>query len=93
MQFMKGDNSPSIRKDDLLNMEINLPIIEEQQEIVKILDKIFAKYDKTKALQNQLEKIELLKKSIFAKAFRGQLGTNNPSDENAANLLQEILSR
>lgn len=93
MQFMKGDNSPSIRKDDLLNMEINLPIIEEQQEIVKILDKIFAKYDKTKALQNQLEKIELLKKSILAKAFRGQLGTNNPSDENAAGLLQEILSR
>ena len=93
MQFMKGDNSPSIRKDDLLNMEINLPIIEEQQEIVKILDKIFAKYDKTKALQNQLEKIELLKKYILAKAFRGQLGTNNPSDENAANLLQEILSR
>ena len=92
MQFMKGDNSPSIRKDDLLNMEINLPIIEEQQEIVKILDKIFAKYDKTKALQNQLEKIELLKKSILAKAFRGQLGTNNPSDENAAGLLQEILS-
>ncbi|MBM6762084.1 restriction endonuclease subunit S [Megamonas hypermegale] len=92
MQFMKGDNSPSIRKDDLLNMEINLPIIEEQQEIVKILDKIFAKYDKTKTLQNQLEKIELLKKSILAKAFRGQLGTNNPSDENAAGLLQEILS-
>lgn len=92
MQFMKGDNSPSIRKDDLLNMEINLPIIEEQQEIVKILDKIFAKYDKTKALQNQLEKIELLKKSILAKAFRGQLGTNNPSDENATGLLQEILS-
>ena len=92
MQFMKGDNSPSIRKDDLLNMEINLPIIEEQQEIVKILDKIFAKYDKTKTLQNQLEKIELLKKSILAKAFRGQLGTNNPNDENAAGLLQEILS-
>lgn len=74
------------------NIQIKLPTIEEQQEIVKILDKIFAKYDKTKALQNQLEKIELLKKSILAKAFRGQLGTNNPSDENAAGLLQEILS-
>ena len=23
--YMKGDNSPSIRKDDLLNMEIMLP--------------------------------------------------------------------
>ena len=27
MQFMKGDNSPSIRKDDLLNMKIDLPTI------------------------------------------------------------------
>ena len=26
MQFMKGDNSPSIRKDDLLNMKIDLQI-------------------------------------------------------------------
>lgn len=51
MQFMKGDNSPSIRKDDLLNMKIDLPTIEEQQEIVNILDNLLAKYNKIKNLE------------------------------------------
>lgn len=92
MQFMKGDNSPSIRKDDLLNMKIDLPTIEEQQEIVNILDKLLAKYNKIKNLEQQLEKIELLKKAILAKAFRGELGTNNPDEESAENLLKEILA-
>ena len=92
MQFMKGDNSPSIRKDDLLNMKIDLPTIEEQQEIVNILDKLLAKYNKIKNLEQQLEKIELLKKAILAKVFRGELGTNNPDEESAENLLKEILA-
>ena len=92
MQFMKGDNSPSIRKDDLLNMKIDLPTIEEQQEIVNILDKLLAKYNKIKNLEQQLEKIELLKKAILAKAFRGELDTNNPDEESAENLLKEILA-
>ena len=92
MQFMKGDNSPSIRKDDLLNMKIDLPTIEEQQEIVNILDNLLAKYNKIKNLEQQLGKIELLKKAILAKAFRGELGTNNPDEESAENLLKEILA-
>lgn len=92
MQFMKGDNSPSIRKDDLLNMKIDLPTIEEQQEIVNILDNLLAKYNKIKNLEQQLEKIELLKKAILSKVFRGELGTNNPDEESAENLLKEILA-
>lgn len=92
MQFMKGDNSPSIRKDDLLDMEIKLPTIEEQQEIVNIIDRIFIKYDKIKDLQAQIDKIELLKKSILAKAFRGELGTNDPNEESAEVLLRKILA-
>lgn len=74
------------------NLEIELPTIEEQQEIVDILDKIFAKYDKIRDLKEQLEKIELLKKSILAKAFRGELGTNNPNEESAEVLLKSILN-
>ncbi|WP_303691467.1 restriction endonuclease subunit S [Megamonas hypermegale] len=72
--------------------KINLPIIEEQQAIVNILDKVFIKYDKIKDLQAQIDKIELLKKSILAKAFRGELGTNDPNEESAEVLLREILA-
>lgn len=74
------------------NLEIVLPTIEEQQEIVNILDKIFAKYDKIRDLKEQLEKIELLKKSILAKAFRGELGTNDPNEKSAEVLLRKILA-
>ena len=37
------------------------------------------------------EKIDLMKKSILAKAFRGELGTNNPEEESAVELLKTIL--
>ena len=74
MQFMKGDNSPSIRKDDLLNMPINLPPLPEQQEIVRILDDLLAKENAAKeAAEAVIEKIDLMKKSILARAFRGEL--------------------
>ena len=72
--------------------KMKFPTIEEQQEIVNILDKLLVKYNKIKNLEQQLEKIELLKKAILAKAFRGELGTNNPDEESAENLLKEILA-
>ena len=77
---------------NIKNIQIKMPTIEEQQEIVNILDKLLAKYNKIKNLEQQLEKIELLKKAILAKAFRGELGTNNPDEESAENLLKEILA-
>lgn len=77
---------------NIKNIQIKMPTIEEQQEIVNILDNLLAKYNKIKNLEQQLEKIELLKKAILAKAFRGELGTNNPDEESAENLLKEILA-
>lgn len=81
-----------VPKTFLENYKMKVPTIEEQQEIVNILDKLLAKYNKIKNLEQQLEKIELLKEAILAKAFRGELGTNNPDEESAENLLKEILA-
>ena len=36
--------------------------------------------------------IDIIKKSILAKAFRGELGTNEPEDESAIDLLKRHLS-
>lgn len=47
---------------------------------------------KIKNLEQQLEKIELLKKAILAKVFRCELGINNHDEESAENLLKEILA-
>ncbi|WP_337614969.1 restriction endonuclease subunit S [Megamonas funiformis] len=87
-----GINLPRVSEKTISKYKISLPTIEEQQEIVNILDNLLAKYNKIKNLEQQLEKIELLKKAILAKAFRGELGTNNPDEESAENLLKEILA-
>lgn len=87
-----GVSQSNINAKKIGAFEIPVPTIEEQQEIVNILDKLLAKYNKIKNLEQQLEKIELLKKAILAKAFRGELGTNNPDEESAENLLKEILA-
>ncbi|WP_288794904.1 restriction endonuclease subunit S [uncultured Megamonas sp.] len=87
-----GINLPRVSEKTISKYKISLPTLEEQQEIVNILDKLLAKYNKIKNLEQQLEKIELLKKAILAKAFRGELGTNNPDEESAENLLKEILA-
>lgn len=92
LKFEGNGLIPGISRKDILDLNILLPTIEEQQEIVNILDKLLAKYNKIKNLEQQLEKIELLKKAILAKAFRGELGTNNPDEESAENLLKEILA-
>ena len=76
-QFMKGDNSPSIRQNEFLNTPINLPPLEEQKEIVRLLDDLLGREQRTKDLAlKTVERVELMKKSILARTFRGELGTN-----------------
>ncbi|WP_099192158.1 restriction endonuclease subunit S [Tepidibacter mesophilus] len=70
---------------------VPLPPIEEQIQIVKILDKLLEEESKIEELTQIENQIELIKKSILAKAFRGELGTNDPSEESALELLKDIL--
>ena len=63
-----------INMDYVRNYKINLPTLPEQVEIVRILDIIIEKENKAKqAAEAVLEQIDLLKKSILARAFRGEL--------------------
>lgn len=74
------------------NLKLVIPPLSEQEEIVRILDRFFGRDEKIKALLCLLDKIEEMKKSILARAFRGQLGTNDPDDEPAAELLKRVLA-
>ena len=47
MQFMKGDNSPAIRKNEFLGTSINLPPLAEQKEIVRLLDDLLGRERQT----------------------------------------------
>lgn len=71
---------------------IKICSLEEQAEIVRIIDDLLAKELQAKELaENALAKIDLIKKSILARAFRGELGTNNLADEPAVELLKRML--
>jgi len=74
------------------NFEINLPPLEEQQEIVRRVEKLFALADSLEAkYKKALERVEKLEQAILAKAFRGELVEPDPNDEPAEELLKRIL--
>ena len=75
-------------------MTIPRPNIAEQVEIVRILDGFFAREQSAKeAAEAVLDQIDLMKKSILARAFRGELGTNDPSEESAVELLRQVIEQ
>lgn len=68
-------NLASINSKQLKNFPLRLPTLPEQQEITRILDSLLEKEQQSKeATETVLEQIDLMKKAILAKAFRGELG-------------------
>lgn len=79
---------------NIKTIEINLPSMDEQKEIVKIVKEILVKEDITKEqIVKVVQQVDLMKKSILAKAFRGELGTNNPAEESAVEFLKSMLEQ
>jgi len=69
-----GVNQSNINAQKIGAYEIPVPSLPEQQEIVRILDTVLEKESHAKeAAQTVLDQIALLKKSILARAFRGEL--------------------
>ena len=89
-----GGNQLNLSLTIIKELNIEIPPIDEQMEIVQILDDLFAKEQQAKeSAEAVLDQIDLMKKSILARAFRGELGTNDPSEESAVELLKEIIRR
>lgn len=81
----------NISLEQCRNLLIPIAPLSEQNEIVRILDHLLENEQKAKELCNVINKIDHIKKSILAKAFRGELGTNHPEEESALELLKEVL--
>lgn len=87
-----GSATPHLFQRDIKEFTIPIPPLEEQEEIVRILDDVLEKEKIAyESAENVISQIELMKKSILAKAFRGELGTNNPEEESSSELLKSII--
>ncbi|HIF9343065.1 TPA: restriction endonuclease subunit S [Photobacterium damselae] len=72
-------------------LEIPLPSISEQKEIVRLVDQYFAFADTIEAQVKKAQtRVNNLTQSILAKAFRGELVEQDPNDEPADKLLERI---
>ena len=72
--FSSSTAVPTLNRNNFSKVELKVPTLPEQVEIVRILDIIIEKENKAKqAAETVLEQIDLLKKSILALAFRGEL--------------------
>lgn len=88
-----GVNQSNINAKKIGAYVFAVPKIEEQAEIVRILDTLLAKEQQAKeTAEGVLEQIDLIKKAILARAFRGELGTNDPGEESAVELMRQLVN-
>lgn len=91
--YVTGSAQPKLTQAKMNNIKIFLPTIPEQHEIVRLIDDLLARERKAQqATEQALASIDLMKKSILARAFRGELGTNKASEASALELLRQVLA-
>ena len=74
-------NLASINSTQLKKFPVILPGIEEQLEIVHIINSALSREEQAKeSAERVLETVDLMKKAILGRAFRGLLGTNRPTE-------------
>ena len=84
-------NQASINQQDVKSVIVNYPPKQEQTEIVRRVEALFTKADTIEAAyQNLKQQIDSLPQAILAKAFKGELVEQLPTDGNAKDLLKEI---
>lgn len=88
-----GVNQGNVSSKFVENISIKCPTLSEQHEIVRLIDDLLARERSAQqAAEQALASIDLMKKSILARAFRGELGTNKASEASALELLRQVLA-
>lgn len=86
-----GSTMVNLNQKILLGLEMSVPSIEEQNEIVRRVEILFT-YANSLELHYQTARaqIEQLTPNLLDKAFRGELVPQNPKDESASALIERI---
>lgn len=91
--FSSGIAQPGVNANKLKQIKFKCPTLPEQHEIVRLIDDLLARERSAQqAAEQALASIDLMKKSILARAFRGELGTNKASEASALELLKQVLA-
>lgn len=87
-----GSGPQALNCQRVRELDFFVPDYNEQNEIVRILDDLLTKEQQVKDVAEVvLDQINNMKKAILARAFRGELGTNDPKEESAVELLKSNL--
>jgi type I restriction enzyme S subunit len=90
--FGSGSGPKALNCQRVREIDFILPPFQEQKEIVRQVDKLFALSDKVEIhYQKARDRVDKLSQSVLAKAFRGELVPQDPNDEPAEKLLERIL--
>ncbi|SHL25011.1 type I restriction enzyme, S subunit [Bacillus sp. bc15] len=81
----------NINSQKLASIMIPVPTIEEIKEINKQIKELKDRERNTIKILELDSSVNNLKQSILSKAFKGELGTNDPNDEPAIELLKSII--
>jgi len=81
----------NIGQKALLDIQVPYPSCGEKKEIVRRVESLFSQAD---AVEKQYlaakQRLDRLSQALLAKAFRGELVPQDPTDEPAAELLKRI---
>lgn len=89
----RGATKIGLGLQDIRSIILKIPTLPEQHEIVRLINDLLARERKAQqATEQALASIDLMKKSILARAFRGELGTNKASEASALELLKQVLA-
>ena len=89
----RGATKIGLGLQDIRSIILKIPTLPEQHEIVRLIDALLARERAAQqAAEQALASIDLMKKSILARAFRGELGTNKASEASALELLKQVLA-
>lgn len=89
--FAPATAQKNINLEVLNSVQIGCPSIEEQHEIVRRVEALFAYADRMEArYQAAYKMMDNLTPTLLAKAFRGELVPQDPDDEPASTLLERI---
>ena len=90
-QHGTGTTFSAIRGKDIREFTVMLPPLNEQNQIVSKIDKVFARVDMIETdITKLLSMLSMLRLSVLKRAFEGKLVPQDPRDEPADRLLERV---